>query len=319
MNIIYNKIFLEHETGSHPENKRRLMSLGKLPDSPIESGEVFLDLVHKTDYIAQIQEACACGGGYLDLDTIVSQQSYEAAIRAAGAVVAASQSNDFALVRPPGHHAYPARASGFCLFNNIAIATQKLVNEGKRVLIFDFDGHCGDGTETFFYKSDKVLFWSLHQYPAFPGIGSEDEIGEGEGKGFTVNVPLPPGSGDDLFWKAMEALLPIAKQFTPDAVAVSAGFDAHHADPLLDLRLSAMTYYRLGEILSGEFANVFATLEGGYNLDYLPRCIKNFVTGISHEKIHFEESPTVSSGRTADEFGRRMNRLTGHLSKFWNI
>ncbi len=318
MDIIFNKIFLEHDTGGHPENKNRLLSLGNLPEAKIEGGEEYISLVHKEEYIEQMKEACAVGGP-IDLDTVVSRKSYEAAISAVGAAIMASQRGDFSLVRPPGHHSYPSRASGFCIFNNIAIATQKLVNEGKKVLILDFDGHCGDGTETFFYRSNDVLFWSLHQYPAFPGIGSEDEIGEREGEGFTINVPLPPGSGDDLFWKAIESILPVVQQFAPDVVAVSAGFDAHHADPLLDLRLSALTYYRLGKLLSEKFTHVFATLEGGYNLDYLPRCVKNFVNGVNNEKIYFDEPLTDSIARSADEFDRRMAGLTKNLSKFWKI
>ncbi len=318
MEIIFNKIFLEHDTGTHPENKKRLLSLGNISETEIESGEQFVHLVHKKGYIAQMKEICALGGP-IDLDTVVSRKSYEAAIHAVGAAVAASQKGDFALVRPPGHHAYPARASGFCMFNNIAIAAQKLVNEGKKVMIFDFDGHCGDGTEMFFYKSDDVLFWSLHEYPAFPGIGSEDEIGEGKGEGFTINVPLPPGSGDDVFWRGIESFLPVAKQFSPDVVAVSAGFDAHHADPLLSLRLSTTTYYHLGKILAEEFPNVFATLEGGYNLEFLPHCIRNFVNGINNEKIDLEEPLTDSTVQAAGEFEGRMNRLTKNLSKFWKI
>ncbi len=177
MEIIFNKIFLEHDTGAHPENKKRLLSLGDIPETKIESGEQFISLVHREDYIAQMKEICAVGGP-IDLDTVVSKKSYDAATQAVGVVIAASQKGDFALVRPPGHHAYPARASGFCIFNNIAIAAQKLVNEGKKVMVFDFDGHCGDGTETFFYKSDDVLFWSLHEYPAFPGIRRGDRTSQ---------------------------------------------------------------------------------------------------------------------------------------------
>ncbi|MEA2037447.1 MAG: histone deacetylase [Nanoarchaeota archaeon] len=318
MKIIYNKIFLEHDTGMHPENKKRLESLDKLPETKVENGEKYLSLVHSKKYIQHVKDFCKKNGGNLDRDTIVSPKSYEAAIYAVGATVMASRTNDFALVRPPGHHAFPDRSSGFCIFNNIAIATQKLVNEGKKVLIFDFDAHLGDGTVDFFYKSDKVLYWSLHQFPAFPGGGNVNEIGEGKGKGYTINVPLPPGSGDDIYMRAVENFMPIVEQFKPDHIAVSAGFDAHVHDLLLDLRLSANTYYKLGKMLSN-FKNVFATLEGGYNVELFPKCLYNFLDGINKKNIRFKDQNTDSRIIAIDEFEARMYQLEKNLKEFWKI
>jgi acetoin utilization deacetylase AcuC-like enzyme len=317
MKKIYNKIFLEHDTGMHPENKKRLESLGPLPDTEIESGEKYLTLFHTQEYIDLVKEECALRG-HLDPDTTVSEKSYEAAIYAVGATIMASKTNDFALVRPPGHHAYPSHSSGFCIFNNIAIATQKLVNEGKRVLIFDFDAHLGDGTVKFFYNTDKVLYWSLHQSPAFPGGGNVDEVGEGKGKGFTINVPLPPGSGDDIYFGAINRLMPIVEQFKPDTVAVSAGFDAHQHDLLLDLRLSTNAYYKIGKILS-RFKNVFATLEGGYNIVVFPKCVNNFIDGINGKKIKYSERATDSRIIAIDEFEGRINQLEKNLKEYWKI
>jgi len=318
MKLIYNKIFLEHDTGMHPENKKRLESLGKLPETEIENGEKYLGLVHTQDYVKHVKDICDIKG-HLDPDTITSEGTYEAAIRAVGATVMASKTNDFAFVRPPGHHAYPDHSSGFCIFNNIAIATQKLVNEGKKVLIFDFDAHLGDGTVKIFYNTDKVLYWSLHQYPAFPGGGTEDQIGEGNGKGFTINCPLPPGTGDDLYIDTINRFMPIAKQFNPDVVAVSAGFDAHKEDLLLDLRLSTNVYYKIGQILSKNFKNIFATLEGGYNTIVFPKCVYNFLDGINQKPIRFKERATDTMIQIRDEYEARILRLEKNLKEFWKI
>jgi acetoin utilization deacetylase AcuC-like enzyme len=344
MKIIYNKVFLEHDTGMHPENKSRLECLGKIPEVSVENGEKYLELVHNKEHIAAVKEACEKGVS-LDPDTLASKGSYEAAIRAVGAVVMASQSGDFAAVRPPGHHAYPDHSSGFCLFNNIAIAARRLVEGGKRVMIFDFDGHLGNGTMDVFYDTDKVLFWSLHQYPAFdghlgngtmdvfydtdkvlfwslhqypayPGMGDADEIGEGKGKGYTVNVPLPMGSGDDVYMDAVNRLMPIASQFKPDVVGVSAGFDAYQHDPLLQLRLSMNAYYKLGKRL-GAFKNVFATLEGGYNTEFLDKCIFNFIDGVNGEKQRFKEEETSTDLK--HEFNERMKKVEENLGEYWRI
>jgi len=316
MKLIYNSIFLEHDTGMHPENKDRLTSLGNVPETEIEIGEEYLDLVHKRDYVTRVKEFSKTGG-QLDQDTIVSVQSYNCAVDAVGATVMASQSGDFALVRPPGHHAYPDHGSGFCLFNNVAIAVQKLVNEDKKVLVFDFDGHLGDGTSHCFYNSNKVLYWSIHQFPAFPGGGWVNEIGKGEGEGFTINVPLPAGSGDEIFNDAFNTFLPIAEEFNPSIVALSAGFDAHQYDPLLNLRLSANTYFKIGKIISSRFDNVFATLEGGYNIEILPRCITNFLNGFNNEEMGFVEEETKSSELVFAEYQKSKSLLQQNLFKYW--
>lgn len=318
MKIIYNRIFLEHDTGMHPENKKRLEACGDLPETEIENGEKYLELFHTKEYIQRVKDACS-REEHLDADTPTSKRTYDVAVHAVGATVMASKTSDFALVRPPGHHAHPDHSSGFCIFNNIGIATQRLVNEGKRVLIFDFDAHLGDGTGRFFYNTDKVLYWSLHQFPAFPGGGNVNEIGIDGGVGHTINVPLPAGSGDDIFMDAVNMFLPAAEQFKPDVVAVSAGFDAHQHDLLLELRLSTNTYYKLGRMLREKFKNVFATLEGGYNVEVFPKCLFNFIAGINGEEMRFTEQATDSRMVAIQEFEDRAYRLRKNLSKFWKL
>ncbi len=318
MDLIYHPIFKEHDTGMHPENRKRLESLGELEASEIPFDESVLGIIHDHRYIEQVKESSSAGIA-LDGDTHTSLKSYEAAVYAVNATILASDRHGFAIVRPPGHHAYPNRASGFCIFNNVGIAAQRLVNQGKRVLVFDFDGHLGDGTSEIFYKSDQVMYWSMHQYPAFPGHGSENEIGEGKGEGYTMNVTLPPGSGDDIFMDALRSTLPIAKQFKPDVVAVSAGFDSHQYDLLLDLRFTVDTFYKIGKMLRDNFDEVFATLEGGYNIDVLPKCLYNFVDGINGHPKRFTEKETESNIKIWHEYEIRSNNLLMNLKPFWKI
>ena len=317
MRTIYDPVALQHDAGGHPESNQRLAGLG-LEAETVPSGEGYLELVHTAKHVELIRRACAEGTD-IDPDTVVSSGSYEAAIRAVGATVMASEEGAFALVRPPGHHAYPSRASGFCLFNNIAIAARRQADAGKRVLVFDFDGHFGDGTEKIFEKDEQVLFWSLHQCPAFPGNGSEDEIGVGKGRGFTVNVPLPPGSGDDIFMEGVKRTLPVAKAFAPDVVAVSAGFDAHLLDPLLELSVTNNSFHEIGRILAAEFENVFATLEGGYNTDILGGSIRAFLDGFNGKPLKAKEAKTDSPFKVHDSFGMRLDTLEHHLSDFWTL
>lgn len=318
MQLIYHSDFLGHDTGHHPECRERLFAFRHLPDAPLPDGRPFLAFAHQEAYIARVEASCLAGHR-LDPETPVSAGTWKAAIQAVGATMKAVETGGFALVRPPGHHAYPDHSSGFCIFNNIGIAASYLASEGKKVLILDFDGHLGDGTSRIFDGSAQVLYWSFHQYPAFPGHGFVTEIGVGAGMGYTINVPLPPGSADDIFWRAFDTYLPVVQQFRPNVLAISAGFDGYALDPLLDLRFSPDLFYRLGTRLAEAFPVRFAVLEGGYHLEDLPKCIYNFTAGSNGLDCPWPSPPTESGLRVWEEFEARLQAGLLHLRPYWNI
>jgi len=292
---VYDPIYLEHDLHWHAENRRRLettMHLLKvrgllkeivnIPATPIAPD--LLRRVHTPDYISLVQRLAERGGGYLDFETYVGPHSYRAALMAAGGVVNALEAvlegkvdNAFALVRPPGHHATRERGMGFCLFNNVAVAARYAMDHHKlrRILIVDFDVHHGNGTQSIFYQEQRVLCFSIHQYPFYPGTGHWSETGEGTGRGFTVNVPLPAGIGDEGYQLAFTELLrPLTKRYQPQLILVSAGYDGHWADPLAGMQLSISGYAGLAEalkLLAEETCRgrLLFVLEGGYELEVL--------------------------------------------------
>ena len=202
MKALFHKKFLEHNIDSEAEGAYRLLSYMDTYEAPVVDGEPYLELVHSERYIDYIREACIKGDNIAEVN--LTPASYEAACQAVGLTIKASEQGDFAVIRPPGHHAGRERPSGFCFFNNIAIAAQKQVNLGKKVFIFDIDGHHGDGTQAIFYDSDQVLYCSIHQHYAFPFTGFPDETGTGAGAGYTRNFPLISGSGDKEFLEGRE-------------------------------------------------------------------------------------------------------------------
>lgn len=280
MKILFNNKFFEHNTKSEAEGPYRINEFKDIEDTFVD-GEQWITLVHPEKYKEKIKKACFDNEVIAEVE--LTPASWEAACLAIGLTVKAAEHGDFAAARPPGHHAGFERPAGFCLFNNMAIAAQKLVNEGKRIFILDIDGHHGDGTQNIFYKSNKVFYCSVHQEYAYPFTGFPTEIGEGEGKGYTLNFPLESGKGDvDLLDKIDKAIVR-AREFQPDVIGVSVGYDGYEKDRLLQLNFTPKAYYECAFRLKKNFRKipVFAVLEGGYHYD-VRQLTDAFVEGVNN-------------------------------------
>jgi acetoin utilization deacetylase AcuC-like enzyme len=240
--------------------------------APVEA----IERCHDCSYVELVRSIDA--PVWLDGDTPASETSYEAALLAAGAAIEAARTGGFAIARPTGHHALPNRAMGFCLFDNIAVAARAVQADGAgRVAIVDFDVHHGNGTQAIFWDDASVLFVSLHQWPFYPGTG-----GPGEGNETTINVPMRARSGDSDYAEAFDRVVePAVRAFEPDVVLVSAGFDAHEADPLADMRLTAAGFRDLAQRCAAMAPRVAAVLEGGYNLETLPALVTTALEGFN--------------------------------------
>lgn len=302
--------FTQHDTGPHhPERPARLeavfdgltrFDLNEALDrrSPRPATDQELELVHDPAYIKALENFCLTGGGNIDADTHVSLESANIARLAAGAGLDAigrlrdgESDSAFLAVRPPGHHARPARAMGFCLYNNAAIAAAALAEQGERVAVVDFDAHHGNGTSEAFYERDDVLYVSWHQDRLYPGTGRIDEWGSGPGLGWTLNIPMPPGATGEHYRRSIEEIVaPLIEMHGSTWLLLSAGFDAHRRDPLTDLALT-----------SGDFADItadllqlvppgrrMAFLEGGYDLEAVAESVAATVGAMVDEQVRPE-------------------------------
>jgi acetoin utilization deacetylase AcuC-like enzyme len=288
---------LEHETGAHPENKARIPAieneLGRrdwLGWERREAPEVHaeqLERIHPAEHIEHIRSMAESGGGWFDADTVASPGSFRAALRAAGgacalvdAVMSREAPTAFAGLRPPGHHCETARPMGFCLFNSVAVAAQHALDSHdlERVVVFDWDVHHGNGTNDIFHSRRDVLYVSIHQSPLYPGTGRLRDVGSGDGEGYTVNLPVPPGAGEPIWLSLVtHVVIPVIRAYEPGLILVSAGFDAHRADPLAQCTLETVSYAKMAthvRAAAQELGVPFgALLEGGYDLDALAQSV----------------------------------------------
>lgn len=333
--IVYDSRFLDHVPSPlHVERPERLRSIvdrlkreSLFHDVERPSPATIADLrrVHREAYVDLVRNL---DEGVLDPETAVHRDTFEIALLSAGGVLRATRASvrdgrpSVALVRPPGHHAGPDYGGGFCYLNNVAIAAAEQVAAGRRVAILDYDAHHGNGTRDIFAESSSVLYVSTHQYGIFPGTGPAQDIGEGEGRGFTVNIPFVAGCGDASYFAAFDAIIePVLEQFHPDLVLVSLGIDAHYRDPLTSLTLSSSAYVDLVERSAALAARLCGSrfviaLEGGYHLEALSEVFAGVVAGLEGRSVPLALSDVLDEkvrGRDAIEATKRAHR------EFWNL
>lgn len=299
--LVYHERFLDHDTGAgHPERADRLRSIVKhLKEVGLwqqlqhlmidQTTEEWLLTVHTSEHIKFLNDAIKRGVQILDPDTHASAASLDVALLAAGGVLAGVDAamggvlqNVFCAIRPPGHHATPDKVMGFCLINNIAIGARyaQRTHGVERVAIIDWDVHHGNGTQDIFYNDKSVLFISMHQFPLWPGTGTRQETGTGKGAGYTLNIPMKPGSGEPEYIEAFtKEILPMLDGFRPDLIMISAGFDAHRDDPLANINLTEESFGWMTTMVmeaADKYCNsrIVSVLEGGYNLQALARSVE---------------------------------------------
>ena len=341
--IVYHKDYLIHTQGHHPERKERLEHImAALEKRGISENLVMLDpapasvddiaLVHDSGYIRTIEEACNSGQRNLDMDTYIVPESYRVALLSAGGaltglreIMGSGPDKVFALNRPPGHHAEKSRAMGFCLFNNIAIAAEVAKrNYGlKRIAIVDWDVHHGNGTQHTFEGDPEVLFISTHQSPAYPGTGQLKEVGRGAGEGFTVNIPMPPGSGDVEYGLIFDqVIIPVLDQFEPELLLISSGYDAYRHDPLAGMSLTHQGFYAMADNLRQAAerncqGRILLCLEGGYHLEGQAGAVIQVVNALGNFGLPVtERSPDLEPTRHAQA---RLEEVLQVQRKYWSL
>ncbi len=347
--VLSHPYFRLHDTGDHPENRVKVDRIMDTLDGaaygdrfmrffPRYARAEEIALVHTPAYVDLIRSSAATAGGWMDTDTRIGPGSYETALLAAGGVIAAVDNvmmeafhrpdGVFCVIRPPGHHATRDRAMGFCLFNNVAVAARYAQRTFglDRVMILDWDVHHGNGTNDLFHDDPSVLFVSLHQWPLYPGSGWLTDVGEGAGEGYTVNIPIPPAAGNAAYQAAFERLVePIAEQFAPQLILVSAGQDCHAADPLSDMmvtldgfRWMTRAVRRMAERHArGRYV---LALEGGYNQHTLPWLVRGIVAAMADVEDDTSDpfAPDAARNVTARE-GERLREVAEAAGRYWKL
>jgi acetoin utilization deacetylase AcuC-like enzyme len=325
--------FLLHDTGpGHPERPARLTAVmagieaagvreALVQFEPEPAPWDAIERVHPGRYLLALEELASMGGGHIDADTVLSEDSFGALLRAAGSgldAVARLEAGEgdvaFCAVRPPGHHATPRQAMGFCLVNNVAVTAAALAERGERVLIVDYDAHHGNGTQDIFFRDPRVTYVSFHEYPLYPGTGAMDETGWGDGAGTTVNFPVPAGATGDVFRAGLDDVVrPLVERWQPTWLLVSAGFDAHRLDPLTGLSLSAGDF---GDLTADLVSMVPAGrcvvfLEGGYDLDALAMSAGSAIAALAGGSYRPETPTSGGPGRTVVDAVGRLRAAAG--------
>jgi len=287
-----------------------------IPLMPRPATREELERVHPASYLDAMDRFCRAGGGRIDADTGVNAGSWGAAVLAAGAGMTAVEALDegeadaaFCAVRPPGHHATAARAMGFCLLNNVAVTAAHLAARGERVVIIDYDAHHGNGTQDLFYSDAKVLYVSIHEYPLYPGTGALTETGRGRGEWHNLNLPVPEGTTGDVYLQAFDEVVePVVSHFAPTWLLLSAGFDAHHRDPITGLGLSSGDFATLTSRLVTMVppGRVVAFLEGGYDLQALADSTAAALGALAGVDVRPEASTNGGPGAPVVEAARRL-------------